>query len=218
MLVNLSKELTELRRAILTMGATVEQRVNDAIDALFQRDTELAQQVRRGDNEIDQMELDIEQECLRLLALSAPVASDLRFILAVMRINTELERLADNAKTLSKRAISMSKLAPIDLPPALTDMAEASRAMLADVLSALADEESADARRVRGADRRVDDLHREVFAWVQEKIPRDVNCAAAAIEILSVARKLERIGDLCTNIAEDVIFIVEGRIVRHAKI
>lgn len=217
MAIDLQSELTECRRAILSMGAAVEQRVNHVIDAMLQNDFDVARGVRRGDAEIDAMDLDIEAECLRILALSQPVAGDLRFVLAVMRINGDLERIGDCAKSIGKRVMALTKGQPIAVPPSLVDMASATREMLSNALEAFADEDVPLSRQVRRDDQRVDDLQKEIFAWVQEQIPRDVDSTKAAIDILSIARKLERISDLCTNIAEDVIFFVEGSVVRHRR-
>jgi len=208
-------ELIELRRAIMTMGAAVEQRVNQAVAALMEKDLDAARQVRRSDDEIDRMEVEIEQACLRILALSQPVATDLRMVLAIMRISGVLERVADMARSIAKRAMDLHELQSLDLPASLVNMAAASRSMFADAMQALADREVTLARRVRDADQRVDDLQKEVFAWAQMEIPRHVEWTAAAIDVLSVARKLERIADLCTTIGEEIIFLVEGLVVRH---
>ena len=128
--IDLHKELTELRRAILTMGSVVEQRVEQVLDALFRGDLELARSVRGGDREIDEMDVDIEAECLRVLALSQPVAADLRFVLAVLRINSELERIGDQAKSIAKRVIDLGQTRPVEVPGTLLEMAQASRQML----------------------------------------------------------------------------------------
>jgi phosphate transport system protein len=215
--IDLHKELTELRRSILTMGSVVEQRVGQVTDALFRGDLEQARSVRGGDREIDEMDVDIEAECLRVLALSQPVAADLRFVLAVMRINGELERIGDQAKSIAKRVIDLSETNPLEVPLTLRKMAQASRGMLGDALTALAEENAALSRQVLASDEQVDTYQKEIFAWIQEEIPRHVDATRAAIDLLSVARRLERIADLATNIAENVIFFVEGAQVRHAQ-
>ncbi|MGI9013231.1 MAG: phosphate signaling complex protein PhoU [Phycisphaerales bacterium] len=215
--IDLIKELTKLRKAILTMGANVEQRVRDAVTSLIERDFETAQRVRRGDGEINAMEIDIEAECLRILALSHPVAGDLRFVLAVMRINANLERVGDLAKSIAKRALDLQEQGYYELPESLHTMASGAQQMLADALSALSNEDAEMARRVRRADDRIDDLQKEVFVWAQQEIASNVARIEAVIDILSTARKLERIGDQSTNIAEDVIFLSEGSMVRHTR-
>jgi len=213
----LSNELTELRKTILTMGAAVEQRLNQAFRAILEHDHNSAESVRTGDDEIDEMEVRIEGECLRVLALSHPVAGDLRFILAVMRTNANLERIADHAHSIAKRVLDLERLPAIKVPDALLKMIDETRVMYGGALKALADEDTGLARMVRRSDQRVDDLQKEIFAWVKQSITANVECSDAAIDLLSVARKLERIADVSTNIAEDVIFLAEGSVVRHTR-
>jgi phosphate transport system protein len=215
--MDLNKELTDLRRAILTMGSAVEQRVGDALDALFGCRVDLAENVRGGDREIDEMDVDIEAECLRILALAQPVAADLRFVLSVLRMNTDFERIGDEAKSIAKRVLDLVRKESIEYPPILREMAEASRKMLADALTALTDSDADLGRAVRQADEKVDELQKQVITWVQQKIPKDVEATPAAIDVLSIARRLERIADLATNVAEDVIFMLHGSQVRHAR-
>lgn len=213
--MQLLKELVDLRRNILTMGAAVEQRIHWAMRALLEGDMEAAQLVRKGDNEIDRMEIINEEECLRILALTHPVAGDLRFVLSAMRINTNLERIADMARSVAKRAIDLHQLRTVEMPPSLATMATETEHMFVSAMKALADEDADLAQRIRKDDQRVDDLQKEVFAWAQVEIPRHVEDTEAAIDVLSIARKLERIADVCTNIAEDVIFMSKGSLVRH---
>jgi phosphate transport system protein len=216
--IKLQTELTTLRRQILTMGAAAEQRVGKVIDALVDEDMEAARFVRTGDDEIDSMEIQIEEECLRVLALSQPVAGDLRFVLAVLRINADLERIADHAKSIAKRILDLEDVGRIKPPAVVIEMAICSKQMLGDALAALANQDGQLCRRIRRADKRVDDLQKEVFAWVHQEIPQNVDATQGAIDILSMARAFERIADMATNIAEDVIFVTEGSVVRHAKI
>ncbi|MFG0330704.1 MAG: phosphate signaling complex protein PhoU [Phycisphaerales bacterium] len=220
MATDIKTEMTGLRRNILSLGADVEHRVNRIVDAFVNMDIVAAREVRSGDNAIDRAEVDIEQECLRILALWNPVAKDLRFVLAVLRINTDLERIADQAKGIAKRLLErMDQSKPMPQPPkALYEMARGSAAMVHDVLSALADSDAAVSQRVRRSDQTIDDLNREVFAWVQAEIPAHVEETAAAIDYLSIARRFERIADHATNIAETVIFLAEGEVVRHKSI
>lgn len=215
--MDLVKEMMALRRSILSMGAVVEQRVQRAVKGLLDHDMELAREVRTGDREVDQMELEIEEECLRVLALLHPVAGDLRFVLAVMRINANLERIADMAKGIAKRVLDIEQLRRIDLPQSLRMMAESTCRMLSEALRALSDQSTVIAYRVRSDDQRIDDLLKEIFTWAQREIPHHVENTEAAIHVLSVARKLERIADVATNIAEDVIFFAEGSLVRHEQ-
>ncbi len=215
MAMDLEKALTGLRRDILAMGAVVEQRVQRAVHALLHHDMEEARLVRTSDREIDEMELQIEEECLRVLALLHPVAGDLRFVLAVMRINANLERIGDMAKGIAKRVIDLEQLRHVEFPDALRIMTESTCRMLSEALVALSDRSTVIAYRVRNDDQRIDDLLKEIFMWAQREIPHHVENTEATIDTLSVARKLERIADVATNIAEDVIFFTEGSLVRH---
>lgn len=217
MAIDLHKELLNLRRETLNLGAIVEERVRSVAEAIETGDVELARTVKRGDKEIDELEVQIESECLRVLALGGPVASDLRFVLGVMRINSQLERVGDLARSISKRVINVNVLPTIELPRALVDLGHAARGMLSDALAAMSNEDAALCREVRAADERVDDLRREVFYWARDEMPKRAEASQAIIDILSMAQKLERIGDLANNIAGDVIFLVEGEIVRHTK-
>lgn len=214
---DIDKELISLRRAILTMGSSVQSRVDQAFEAFLERDLEQARRIKKGDREIDEMEVDIEGECLRVLALCHPLARDLRFVLATIRIDNDLERIADHAKSIAKRVIDLDGLDPVEIPPTIYTMAQTAREMLAESLRALADEDVELARRVRGSDQTVDDIQKSVFQWAQEQIPRDVDSTRTVIDVLSVIRAIERIADLATNIAEDVIFIAEGLVVRHRR-
>ena len=152
---------------------------------------------------------------MRLLALAQPVAGDLRLILSVIRISGQLERVADLARGIAKKLIKVSALDAIAIPGAMTDLAFATRTMLSDALAALANEDAALCRQVRRSDQRVDDLYKEILIWGREEIPQHPEAAAAAIDVLTIAQRFERIADMTTNIAEDVIFLVEGRVVRH---
>jgi phosphate transport system protein len=216
MAIDLKTEILNLRRGLLAMGAATEQRLDFAVRALLEQDVAAAAAVKAGDNEIDAMEVDLETQCMKVLALGAPVAHDLRFVLSVVRISADFERIADLSRGIAKKVIRWSDSSrPIEVPGALADMAEASKTMLADVLAALSDEDPELCREVRRADRRVDDLNKEVVAGARRLIQDDVSRTAEGIDLMQIAQRLERIADITTNIAEDVIFLVEGRVVRH---
>jgi phosphate transport system protein len=215
MAVDLRNEMVDLRRNLLAMGAAVEQRVTRVIESMIEGDLSLAESVKAGDAEIDRMELELEASCMRLLALAQPVAGDLRLILSVIRISGQLERVADLARGIAKKLIKVSALDAIEIPGAMTDLAFATRTMLSDALAALANEDAALCRQVRRSDPRVDDLYKEILIWGRQEIPQHPEAAAAAIDVLTIAQRFERIADMTTNIAEDVIFLVEGRVVRH---
>ncbi len=213
--VNLQSRVIDLRRNLLALGAVVEQRVMNVIDVIRDGDVELARIIRSGDAEIDQMQLDLEAECMRLLALGSPVAGDLRLILTAMRVSNELERIADMAKGISKRVIRLVDSGNYRYPSSLVQMAEAALNMLRDVLIAFSNEDIRLCLEVRRADAYVDNLNREVVAWAREWIEQDVEKSGAAIELLAIAQRVERLADIVTAIAEDTVFLVEGRLVRH---
>jgi len=215
---SLPTELIKLRRMILSMGAIVEERVNQAIEALLQHDLALAERVRAGDDEVDRLDLDVEKECVEILALHQPVAGDLRFVLAALRINADLERIADLARSVAKRSIKLEHQRPVKRPRALVDLAGAVRSVVSDAISALAEQNLEQAMEVRRADKPVDEKYREVFAWAVDEVSRRGEDAKAIIDMLSIVRALERIADLATNVAEAVVFSVGGTIVRHTPV
>jgi phosphate transport system protein len=216
MAIDLQTEIVNLRRSLLAMGAATERRLALAARALVHGDVGAAQEVKATDSEIDAMEVDLETQCMRILALGSPVAHDLRFVLSVVRISSDFERIADLSRGISKKVIRWGAgTGPAEVSGALADMASAAQSMLADVLAALSDEDANRCREVRRADRLVDDLNKEVAASSKQLIQDDVVRTSEAIDMMQIAQRLERIADITTNIAEDVIFLVEGRVVRH---
>jgi phosphate transport system protein len=215
MAVNLQSRVIDLRRNLLALGALVEQRVASVIDVIRDGDVELARQIRAGDAEIDEMQLALENECTRLLALGSPVASDLRLILTTMRVSNELERIADMCKGVSKRVIRLVESGNYRYPATLVRMAEGALAMLRDVLVAFSNSDSKLCLEIRRADNFIDSLNREVVAWARDWIENEVEKTAAAIELISIGQRVERLADIVTAIAEDTFFLVEGRLVRH---
>lgn len=219
MALDLQNEIVSLRRALLTMGAATQERVDLAVQAIVELDVQAAERVKAGDAEIDTMEVELENHCMRVLALGSPVAHDLRFVLAVVRISSDFERIADLARGVAKKVIRWHGTATsVEIPPSLADMALATRGMVHDVLEALANEDAEACRAVRRADKRVDDLNKEVVAHARQTIGRDTTQTGTALDFMQVAQRLERIADIATNIAEDVIFLSEGRVVRHDKL
>ena len=215
--VDLESNLTKLRRDLLILGAKVEQRLFQITDAILTADVAAAQDVRQGDAEIDHDDLVIEEECVRLLALAAPVATDLRRILAMMRISGEFERIADLSKGISKRIIRVSSMPAVRLPDPLAEMCHSVRELFSKSLRALADSDSELAREIRRDDDRLDQLHKSMLVWAREEIPRDPESTNAAIELLAIAQRLERTGDIAVSIAGNLIYLVEGTVVRHGS-
>jgi len=214
----LKQELERLEKQLLTLTAVVEENVQRSVYSLAMRDVDLAQKVIDGDKQVNRMEVDLEEECLKVLALHQPVAHDLRMIVAVMKINNDLERIADNAVSISQRAISAAtfpRQAKQSL--ALELMAEKALDMLGKALDSLVNADLDLARKIINLDEEVDDLHAQNYELFKEQIRRDPESVDFLLHFLVVSRNLERIADLATNIAEDVIYLNEGKIIRHKK-
>ncbi len=215
MSVNLQARIVDLRRNLLAMGAEVESRVASIVEAMRNADLDLARKVRTGDEEIDRMQLEIENECMRLLALGQPVASDLRTIVTVLRMSGEFERIADLAKGIAKRILKLAQGEVVRVPESLLDMAAATRTMVSSSLTLVANPDLESCLQLRRDDKRIDQLNKEVLVWSRDEIHRNVDHTQSAIDILAIAQRLERMADISTNVAEDLIFLMEGRIVRH---
>ena len=212
---HLQRDLERLKKDILTMGSMVEEATNKAITALLDRRPELAYEVRNGDGLIDEKELEIEEDALKTLALHQPVASDLRFVITVLKVNNDLERMGDLALNIAERAAYLCKHDPVPLPDGFGRMGEMVRRMVKQSLDSLVALDTDLARTVLEEDDIVDDCHRDVFGQLQEMMYADRETIERAIHTISASRNLERIADLATNIAEDVVFLVEGDVIRH---
>jgi phosphate transport system protein len=212
---HMEREIENLKKKILTVSANVETALQKAIRSLRNRDATLAHQVIEGDHDIDQMEVDVEEEVLKILALYNPVAIDLRFVISVLKINNELERIGDQAANIAARTVFLNTHPKIQIPSEITKMVNGTQAMLKKSLDALINMDSKLARDVLQSDDEIDDLHRTMYGIVQQRIRSDIDRIDCWISILSVSRQLERTADQVTNIAEDVIYMVEGEIVRH---
>lgn len=212
---HLQREIGRLKRQILAISAVVEESVHKAVKTLQERDEELARSVIETDLEIDQMEVYMEEECLKILALHQPVGSDLRLIVAILKINNDLERIGDLAVNIAERAAFLATHEKIDLPLDFPLMAEKAKAMLRRSLDALVERNADLAHRVCAADDEVDAINREAYTRVEEAIRRHPEQTESLIQLLSASRHLERIADHATNIAEDVLYMMEGEIVRH---
>ncbi len=212
---HLQRDLDGVKRELLAMGGLIERQTDRAFAALLRRDAALAADVAASDDEIDTREVELEEECLKLLALHQPVATDLRFIVTAMKVNNDLERMGDLAVSISERAAFLAGQPPLELPLDVEAMAALVRAMLRESLDALVNLDVARARRVLGLDDEVDRRHKEMFRVCQDLMRADPGNVERAVATLSVSRNLERIADLATNIAEDLVFLVEGEVIRH---
>ena len=217
MTIHFQRELTLLRKQILTVGTAVESAISNSITALLSRDLRLADQVVAGDREIDLQELEVEEECLKILALYQPVANDLRFIVAVLKMNNDLERMGDHAASMAKKARYLAKKEPVEWPPAIEMMAESVKEMVGNSLEALINHNAGQARQVCASDDEVDRLKRSISDELRRQLLSGTSPREPLLKMLDIPRHLERIADLATNIAEDVIYMAEGAITRHHR-
>ena len=208
-------ELEELKGNLLTMAALVEEAIRDAVQSLVKRDSDLAKKTFELEERINNLEIAIDEMCLKLLALRQPMAADLRFVTSAMKITTDLERMGDQAVNIAERAISLNQepqLKPyIDIPR----MAEITQSMVKDVLDAFVNQDSELARSVCKRDDMVDRLNDQVFQELLTFMNSDMRSITRAIHLMIVCRCLERIADHATNIAEDVIFMLDARVIKH---
>lgn len=215
MSVHMQREIDKLKRQVLALGAEVESDLHTAVRAFQNRDPALAQTVLDREAVTNSMEVNVEEECLKILALYQPVAADLRYIVAVLKINHDLERIGDLGVHIAERSLFLSQRPRMEIPFPVGQMAEKSHAMLKKILDAFVNLDEATALEVCAADREVDEIHRAIFQLVKEAVKRDPRSFESLLQILHVSRFLERIADHATNIAEDLIYLIEGRIVRH---
>jgi len=209
------KELQELKENLLNMAAIVEEAIRNSVQSLVKRDSDLARKTFEVEDRINKMENAIDEMCLRLLALRQPMAADLRFITSAMKITTDLERMGDQAVNIAERALSLNEelqLKPyIDIP----HMTEIVQSMVRDVLDAFVNGDSGLARSVCARDDLVDGLNNQVVRELLTYMLSDPKTITRAVHLMIVARCLERIADHATNIAEDVIFMVDALVIKH---
>ncbi len=212
---HLLRDLEQLKKEILTVGTLAEAAVEKSVLALMERRTDLAEAVLRGDKELDRQEVAVEDMCLKVLALHQPVAADLRFVVTVLKVNNDLERVGDLAGNIASRVLALAKGPVVPVPDEIKRMADAAQSMVRRCLDALVGQDTALARAVLQEDEEVDALHKSIFGVLEARMAERPEQIATEIQLLSVSRYLERIADLATNIAEDVVFLVDGDVVRH---
>jgi phosphate transport system protein len=212
---HLQRDIENLKKKLLSLSAKVETIVKDATVAIERKDFNLAQKIIDNDINIDHAEVEIEEDCLKILALHQPVAIDLRFIIAVLKINNDLERIGDLAVNIAERAVFLAGQPKINIAIYLVDMAHNAQSMLKESLDALINHDAKLAHKVCAGDDIVDGMNRQMYLKVQEAILKNPEQISSLIHLLSASRHLERIADHATNIAEDVIYMIEGQIVRH---
>lgn len=212
---HLDREMDTLRDDLIGQFGVVEQMIQMAIRSLVERQVPLAEEVIECDERVNATEIRIEEECLKLIALHQPVATDMRWLIAVVKVNAELERMADLACNIAERSRALDMFPLFPVPDEVTDMVHAATAMVRNALDAFVENDSAKAFGVLASDDEVDALNRIVIDQLHELMKDNNDQIEAAVHCFSASRHLERIADLASNIAEDVIYLVDGDIVRH---
>ena len=215
MTVHMQKEIENLKTRLLALCAAVEKSLCLAVQSVKERDAVLARSVIDDDIDIDQMEVDLEEECLKILALHQPVAIDLRFVITALKINNDLERIGDLAVNIAERSEFLAGWEPMSVPFDFDAMSEKTQWMLTESLDSLVDMDCRRAYQVCAADDEVDALNREMYKQIEASIVAHPSWTRGLLHLLSISRHLERVADHATNIAEDVIYMIEGHIVRH---
>ena len=215
MATHLLREIENLKREILALGAMAVATVRDATSALENRDQSLARNVIENDVKLDEMEVRIEENCLKVLALHQPVASDLRFIIAILKMNSDLERVGDLAVNVAEHAAFLATQPAVDISFDFGAMAGKAQKMLEMSLDSLVNLSAERAREVLVSDDEIDAMSRQMYLIVQEATRAHPDQTESLIHLLSASQHLERIADHATNIAENLIYLTEGMIVRH---
>jgi phosphate transport system protein len=212
---HLERELEKLRKKILALGAMVEGSIEKAILSLTRHDVKLAREVIKSDHEIDHIEVEIEEDCLKILALYQPAAIDLRYVVGILKMNNDLERMGDLAVNIAERAAYLADRKETELFLDFTKMSEKVIAMVKKSLDSLIKMDARMAQEVCAADDEVDAINREILLHIQDYIEQNPHEVKPLIHLLLVSRHLERIADQATNIAEDVVYMIDGTIIRH---
>lgn len=215
MSVHMKREIDKLKSKLLSLCRVVEESFLQAVKSIKEQNANLAKKVIKADIKIDHMEVDVEEECLKILALYQPVAIDLRFIITALKMNNDLERIGDLAVNIAERSQFLAAQPKIDVPFDFDRMAEKTQLMLRKSLDALVNMDCKLAHEVCAADDEVDTINRKMYNQVKDGIRSHPEWLESLIHLLSVSRDLERIADHTTNIAEDVIYMVKGEVVRH---
>lgn len=209
------EELGNLRETVLRMGGLVEQMTHRAIQALVERKIEMLAEVKAMEAQVNQLHIDIDETCLEIIALRQPTAADLRFITAAMKINTDMERIGDQAINITERAVFLLTVPPVKPLIDIPRMAEIAKEMLRDALDAFVNGNVELAYATIGKDDQVDQLKDQVFRELLTYMMADQGTIQRSLDLILVSRHVERIADHATNICEDVIFMVKGKDVRH---
>jgi phosphate transport system protein len=209
-------QLAQLKQRLLDMSDLATSLLDLSVDALLSRDANMAEAVITGDRDLDALELEVEDQAIALLALQQPMARDLRFIIASIKVSNDLERVGDHAVNIAQCAIRLATTSTIITPdPEIADMARRARQMLRDSLTAFVRADGALGREVCRADDEVDAMHNSMFRILVTHMMEDARTITPSLELLLVSRNLERVADLATNIGEDAVFLAEGKQIKH---
>ena len=217
MSVHLQREIDKLKKSLLSLCALVEDQVQSAVQAVLNRDEAMAREIVDRDMKIDHLEVEVEEECLKTLALHQPVATDLRLIIAALKINNDLERIGDLAVNIARKAIGLAGEPPVELTFDLSEMWTKTHAMLRDSLDSLVNMDGALAQNVCARDDEIDAMKHAFRVEIEDRIRHDPENVKQYLRYMAISRNLERIADQATNIAEDVIYLAQGKIIRHAE-
>ena len=210
-----ARDMEILTRKLMTMGGLVEQGMQRATFALLERRGELVDEVLDGDLRVDRTEVEIEEDCLKVLAMYQPVSGDLRYVATVLKVNNSLERMGDYAKNVAERAADLSRAPEIAIPAKMREMAYLAIEMVRRSLDAFVRRDPVEACRIVRDDDQVDELNRQIFEEVRTRMESDPALIDRCLYLLACARNYERVADHATNIAEDVVYLVDGEIIRH---
>ena len=215
MSIHFVNEMERLHRDIVSMCSTVEENISEAVSGLQNRSSGLAEELAVRDREVNKLDIRIEEECLKILALYHPVANDLRRVAAVLKITGELERVGDLAVNIAERSASLSMWPEFPLPSRLSEMAKGALSMLHSSIDAYVEMDGEKARSVVAQDDVVDDLNDQLIDELRQDMVTTTGLVEPGMHLFSVIRHIERVADHATNIAEDVVYLIEGQIIRH---
>lgn len=216
MTIVMNSELENLNSKILQMGELVQDSIDKSIDAFLRRDTELAELVKKGDDAIDKLDIEIDKQAIDMIALMQPVAGDMRFVITAMKLTTDLERMGDKAEKIAKKTIELSREEPLELDIDIAGISKLVQAMLADSINSFIKRDAGLAREVIKNDDKVDDLTDQAIEKLLTAMSSNPAITKRGIKMYSIIRSLERMADHTTNISEMVIYLIEGDIIRHS--
>jgi phosphate transport system protein len=208
-------ELEQLKKRVMSLSAMVEDAIRKSLNALLNRDLELARKVIEADDAIDRMEIEVEDMCLKILALQQPVASDLRLVIAILKVNEALERMGDIASNISRRSIVLSRFPKFTITDEVPEMAAKAQSMVKESIDCLVNRDTQLARKICNEDDNLDDIRERMHQKILQQIRRGPEDIDGWMALFTIVRHLERLGDMAVVVAQDVIYLVEGDIIRH---